>query len=366
MVVLSTWLMAGGYLDAWAHRHLARLETFFTPWHGVLYSGMFAIMIFLGSTALRNQARGRSLAQALPAGYWLSLLGCVLFGIGGVIDMFWHRAFGFEVNIAALISPPHLLLMLALGLIVTGPLRAAWRRPGSRAPYTAVLSATLLVSMLTFFDQFDQPLVNVWAATHGSAPVSIRYVEQLGILGIMVQTALLTGIVLYLLRRFTLPFGSLTLLAGINGAMLSSLEDNFGLIPVAIAGGLVADLVIFRLHPGPRRVRALRAASFLAPAAVCALYLLVLAVTRGITWPVHLWLGSIFIAGAIGWLLSYLSVPPPMPVPGDPLEPVVKGPEASGRPAPLVPQRPRLSAAAEAPLPDPDVGPGITYAIGHS
>lgn len=319
MVVLCTWLMTGGYLDAWAHRHLARLETFLTPWHAVLYSGMFAILIFLGSTALRNQARRGTLADVLPSGYGLSLLGCILFGIGGVIDLFWHRAFGFEVNIAALISPPHLLLMLALGLIVSGPLRAAWRRPGDRAPYTAVLSASILLSMFTFFDQFDQPLVNVWAATHGSAAVPILFVEELGILGIMVQTALLTGVVLYLLRRFTLPFGSLTLLVGLNGALLASLEGNFGLIPMAVAGGLLADVVIFWLKPGPRRIRALRAGSFVAPAGVCALYMLVLDMTGGITWPVHLWLGSIFVSGAIGWLLSYLAIPPLMPALDDPV-----------------------------------------------
>lgn len=313
MVILSTWLMAGGYLDAWAHRHLLRLETFFTPWHAVLYSGMFAILIFLSVTALRNQARGRSPDQTLPAGYGLSLVGCVLFGIGGVLDLLWHLRFGFEVNIAALISPPHLLLMTSLGLIVTGPLRAAWRRPGVRAPFTAVVSASLLLSMLTFFDQFDQPLVNVWAATHGSAPVSIRYVEQLGVLGIMVQTALVTGMVLYLLRRFMLPFGSLTLLVGLNGALLSSLEQNFGLIPVAIGGGLLADVVILVLRPGPHRVTALRAAVFLGPVSVSSLYMIALALTRGITWPIHLWLGSIFVSGAIGILLSYLVVPPPMP-----------------------------------------------------
>jgi hypothetical protein len=313
MVILSTWLMAGGYLDAWAHRHLLRLETFFTPWHAVLYSGMFAILIFLSVTALRNQARGFSPDQTLPAGYGLSLVGCVLFGIGGVLDLLWHLRFGFEVNIAALISPPHLLLMTSLGLIVTGPLRAAWRRPGLRAPFTAVVSATLLLSMLTFFDQFDQPLVNVWAATHGSAPVAIRYVEQLGVLGIMVQTALLTGIVLYLLRRFTLPFGSLTLLVGLNGALLSSLEQNFALIPVAIGGGLLADVAILVLRPGPNRITALRAAVFLGPVAVSSLYMVALAVTRGISWPIHLWLGSIFVSGAIGVLLSYLAVPPPMP-----------------------------------------------------
>src|SRR5438105_9490360 len=194
VVLLCTWLMSGAYLDAWAHRHLARLETFFTPWHAVLYTGMFAVLAFLAITALRNQAKGKSLGEALPAGYGLSLVGCVLFGIGGVIDMAWHLRFGIEVSLAALVSPPHLLLMLALGMIVTGPLRAAWKRAGKRAPWTAVISATLLLSMFTFFDQFDQPLVNVWAAGQVFFPDTLRYTEELGILGIMVPTALLTAV----------------------------------------------------------------------------------------------------------------------------------------------------------------------------
>jgi hypothetical protein len=41
------------------------------------------------------------------------------------------------------------------------------------------------------------------------------------------------------------------------------------------------------------------------------------------------------------------------------------GLEASGRPAPRLPQRPSLSAAAAAPLPEPDTGPGIVYALGR-
>ncbi len=313
VVGLCTWLMTGAYLDSWAHRHLGRLETFFTPWHALLYSGMFAILIFLAANALRNQARGHSPDQVLPAGYGLSLAGCVLFGIGGVIDMFWHLHFGIEVSLAALLSPPHLLLMLALGLIVTGPLRAAWRRPVSRAPFTAVISASLLLSMFTFFNQFDQPLVNTWAATKATAPDTIRYLQELGILGIMVQTALLTGMVLYLLGRFTLPFGSITLLAGLNGALLGSLEQHFDLIPIAIVGGLLADLVMLWLRPGPDRVTALRFAAFIGPVAVSSLYLLFLQVTRGIGWPITLWLGSIVVSGAIGVLLSYLAVHPAIP-----------------------------------------------------
>src|ERR1700716_4070271 len=193
VVALSIWVMAGAYLDAWAHRYLARLETFYTPWHAVLYSGMLALLIFLGTTALRNQARGSEPDRMLPTGYGLSLAGCALFGIGGVIDMFWHLRFGIEVRLQALISPPHLLLMLALGLIVTGPLRAAWRRPVMSAPFTAVISASLLLSMFTSFYQFGQPLVNTLASTKAVAPDTIRYLQQLGILGIMVQTALLTG-----------------------------------------------------------------------------------------------------------------------------------------------------------------------------
>ena len=313
VVALSTWLLAGAYLDSWAHRHLARLETFFTPWHAVLYSGMFAILAFLAIAALRSRNRGNRVGQVLPTGYGLSLVGCVLFGIGGVIDMFWHLKFGIEVSLAALISPPHLLLMASLALIVSGPLRAAWRRPGTRAPVTAVISASLLLSVFTFFDQFDQPLVNIWAAAQSARPDTVWSMQQLGILGLMVQTALLTGVVLYLLSRFTLPFGSITLLVGLNAILLGSLQQNFDLILVAIIGGLLADLMLLWLRPGPDRVTALRVASFLGPVGVSSIYLLFIEVTRGVGWPITLWLGSIVVSGGIGILLSYLAVHPPIP-----------------------------------------------------
>lgn len=32
----TAWLFGGAYLDNWAHAHIATLDTFFTPWHGVL------------------------------------------------------------------------------------------------------------------------------------------------------------------------------------------------------------------------------------------------------------------------------------------------------------------------------------------
>lgn len=310
-IAVTTWLLGGAYLDAWAHRHFA-FETFFTPWHAVLYSGMAAVLIFLAVNALRNQARGIALTQALPDGYRLSLVGCICFGISGTIDMLWHLRFGIERSLSALISPPHLLLMASLALIATGPLRAAWRRPVARAPWTAIISASMLLSMFTFFNQFDEPLVNPWPGFNASDAI-LPYIQQLGILGIMVQSALLTGIVLYLLRRFELPFGSIALFAGLNGILLGALEEQFSLIPVAIIGGLLADLVLASLRPGPDRVGAVRFASFMGPVAVSSLYLLVVSLTIGMAWPVTLWLGSVVVSGAIGLLLSYLVFPPPSP-----------------------------------------------------
>lgn len=42
MVLLCGWLILGLYIDGWAHRHYP-IETFFTPWHALLYSALLAI-----------------------------------------------------------------------------------------------------------------------------------------------------------------------------------------------------------------------------------------------------------------------------------------------------------------------------------
>lgn len=37
----GTWMIAGLFLDGWSHG-VNKPETFFSPWHGVLYSGFAA------------------------------------------------------------------------------------------------------------------------------------------------------------------------------------------------------------------------------------------------------------------------------------------------------------------------------------
>jgi hypothetical protein len=45
--MLAAALVGGAYLDGWAHRHEKVDDSFFTPWHGVLYGGYLLSVVFL-------------------------------------------------------------------------------------------------------------------------------------------------------------------------------------------------------------------------------------------------------------------------------------------------------------------------------
>src|SRR5947209_1401824 len=88
--VLFAILIGGVYLDGWAHNHGKVDNTFFTPWHAVLYSGLALVGIFLVVNLLLNHRKGYPWLEALPPGYSVSLLGLVVFGVGGWLDMILH------------------------------------------------------------------------------------------------------------------------------------------------------------------------------------------------------------------------------------------------------------------------------------
>ena len=182
--LLSCWLTGGLFLDGWAHNHLGSMETVFTPWHAVLYSGFAAIMTTLALAWLRGQYDRRPLTAAVPEGYELSAMGVLLFGLGGVLDLLWHLRFGIEAGTDALLSPTHLLLAASGILIVTGPLRAAWRRPqvrlGWRTGAPAIAAATLTLAGVGFFTQFAHPFVTAYASTGNSASSGLASIYVVG------------------------------------------------------------------------------------------------------------------------------------------------------------------------------------------
>jgi len=169
--VLFALLIGGVYLDGWAHNHGKVDNSFFTPWHAVLYSGLTLVGIFLVVNLLLNHRKGYPWLEALPPGYSASLFGVIVFGVGGVLDLIWHILFGIEVSVQALLSPTHLMLGLGGVLIVTGALRSAWLRLPEHKNYgwvqlmPAVISIAILVSLFAFFTQYAHPQVSTYSSS---------------------------------------------------------------------------------------------------------------------------------------------------------------------------------------------------------
>jgi hypothetical protein len=322
VTLLGLWMIGGIHLDAWAH-HQFDVETFFTPWHGVLYSGFLALAVVLVGTLAFNVWKGRAWRQAMPMGYELSLLGIAVFMAGGMGDMLWHIIFGIEVSIEALLSPTHLMLALGGVFIATGPIRSAWARAegGWKALLPALLSLALLLSVLTFFTSYANPLADA-ALAQGSRPTTddeLFLTQGVGVAGILIQTALMMGVILLAVRRWWrsddhLPFGSLTLLLTVSTLLAVSVHEDWRLAPFAALTGAVADVLFKWWQPSATQPGAFRWFAFTVPVVFYALYFATLALTGGIWWTIHLWAGAIVLAGVVGWLLSYAFVPPAQPI----------------------------------------------------
>ena len=322
MALLGTSLAAGAYLDGWAHNNGKVDESFFTPWHAVLYSAMLAVGVVLLIALGRNMARGYAWHRALPVGYGLSLVGVGIFFMGGVGDMLWHEILGIEEDFEALYSPSHLLLGVGAMLILSGTFRATWQRVNTdamsslRDQLPTLLSLTATLSILTFFTQdLHWTLAYPGAGMRPSLGSEFYFVQISGFGGILLQTALMMGIVLIAVRRWQLAPGALTVIIGLNAIGMGFQDDIYrlDLVLAAILAGILADILIYRLKPGMQRVGELRVFALTVPVTFYLLHFLTLTLTEGLWWSVHLWTGAVFLAGIVGFLLSFLLAPPAIP-----------------------------------------------------
>lgn len=333
--LLSIWILGGLYLDGWAHHALPELESFFTPWHAVLYAGLAATAGWIAAQALLGYRRGLRGAQAVPYGYGLGLAGAGLFGLAGALDLVWHTAFGIEENLAALLSPPHLALGVGAGLMITSPLRAAWSsgseegRPSFTRFLPTLLSVTLTVTAAAFFLAYASTFSSGVAAAGGGAGLgradvhASRQVTELS--SVLITNLLLTAPLLAMIARWRIPFGSATLLF-VSVAGLSSAEHSFKsgeLILAAAAGGVAADTLVALLRPSLQRPAALRVVATAIPAALWLSYFAVTALFSGLAWPTELWTGAVALTALSGLGVGLLvtAAVPPVHRPGE-MEPV--------------------------------------------
>ncbi len=324
MNALSAWIVAGLFLDGWYHNTFRdHVDSFITPWHAVLYSGVLVAGAVLTLVFVRNVQRGYDWRQALPTGYSPALIGFVLFGLSGLADFTWHTLFGFEFSVEALLSPPHLALAASMIPVFGAPLWAAWARPRThgesnwRGLLPALLSLLMVLSVFTFFTQFANAFThaNVLA---GRAGTNDYYHDVTGLTSILIPTTITIALILLVVRRWALPLGSLTLLLAGNAALMVLLGIDYSgqhwpVLLAALASGVVADLLLLWLKPSVKRTGSLRAFGFAVPFVMSGLYCLALILTGGIIWRIHMWLGVSVLAGVAGLGLSLLLVPPSVP-----------------------------------------------------
>ena len=315
------WLLTGTYVDGWAHNNLPDLETFFTPWHAVLYSGFAACAAWLAVLTWRRRSPGTPWVSAIPAGYGAAAAGVFLFLASGVADLAWHSVFGIEQSIKALFSPSHLGLATGGFLILGAPFAAAWQSPVRSLPrlVPAIASAMLCGMVAAFILQefavyARHGLIQTYAATAGGGhsvtqPTSSGIIVALG--SFLVSTAALFVPVLLLSLRWRLPALVPAAIVFVPSAALQAmvaLRDAW-LVLAAGVGAVLVGLVWLALRPRPERPGRLLAGLSLAPVVFWAPYFGAVAVHDGsLSFSPEIWGGILVWTGLELLALSALAL----------------------------------------------------------
>lgn len=324
--LFGLWMIVGLFLDGWAHDN-QKPESFFTPWHGVLYSGFTVAGLFAVHRAWRGRVPGRPWQETMPRGHGLTLAALGVFAAAALGDLVWHQVLGIEVGLEALLSPTHLLLMASGLVALSAPVRAAWSEPEAapslRTFLPVALATTLVTALVAFFLSFFSPFSNNAGGTafvrfpgqvHTHPSADVRELQQLlGVGSILLMSVVLAGAAAFLLRRWRVPAGTFTLLFGLV-VLLFVGTDEFAQPLVVLAGlaaGATGDLLAHRRLP---------------PAGVCGAAVAVLwlayfglyALDEGpVAWAAELWAGSAFLgallAVGIGLLVTPLPATSPWP-----------------------------------------------------
>lgn len=308
-VVAGAWVVLGVFVDGWAHLNLPGLETFFTPWHGLLYSGAAALFGWLLLPRTTVTRRDRAWAVAAAA----------IFTAGGLGDLLWHLAFGVETGLSALVSPTHLLLLLG-GLIgLTAPLRETRGHhvEGFRQALPVLAAITLAAALGTFFLLYvspftsDAPTVGVTAIPESAPGHEAAEAPAIaGLASYLVSTVLLVIPLVGLRRRGPLPFGTITVLVTTIAVLAAGVtEFEQPAAPVAaLTAGLAADAIVqaSRRLSEPAQVLLLGA---VVPPLLWGAQLGALAITADVRWPAELVFGTLVLSTLLGVAIGLVAGP---------------------------------------------------------
>lgn len=329
---LSALFVFGLFVDGWAHNHGKVDTSFFTPYHAVMYGSFALLGITLVGMQFYNASKGYAFLKALPYGYFTSLCGVLVFALGGAADMVWHLAFGVEVDLEALISPSHLILIIGYLLILGGLVRAAWARREESSWSTLwqmLIAWAGILSVLLFILQYLY-LINSTRSLVGFRPGGDNSENIIGAARFFVSSILFTGVTLMALRRWRLPVGAVTFLYGLSALLMGWMlvnargPENYWVmlllsVAPAVFTGFITDVLIWRLKPDQERRSMFYLLGAVIPFVLSLSYIAsihaygLLYARSGLWWRVHMWLGIPMMAMIIGVLLGLLLMPPRIP-----------------------------------------------------
>jgi hypothetical protein len=352
---LVVWTLIALFWDGIVHNNITGQDTFFSEAHIAMYLGLIATGVWIAVVMTRHQDDLRALdLSAVPHGYGLAIIALPLAAIAGPMDFMWHSAYGFENQIDSAYSPPHQGLFIAGALLGAITAASAWHRadaaPSLRNLLPAIFSMTSVIAVMLFITHQLVPFYVGMAATQdfqddiagradayqggsgiehseGLADALIHYGDGAFpfyfysthhlVGGILLFTAVLIGALLFMRRRWLLPMGAFTVMCtslGLLYAMLSEYRDAELILPLVVAG-VAGDLLLRRLAATETLVLwRVRLLATVLPVVLWAVFFLTVELLQGgLGWHATLWVGVIVTSAGLGFAVSLLAFPPPVP-----------------------------------------------------
>jgi hypothetical protein len=354
-MALCFWPITAMFFDGRGHNNETGQESFFSVAHLFLYGGLTVLGLWITLLIVRYQvAAGVDVRRlmvdfaAIPVGYGVAIIGLGLLGLGGPIDLIWHSAYGFEVGVDAIYSPPHLMLFFGGLLVCSTGIRSMWAKddiaPDLRRFTPVILSTILFVGVAGFITMYlsafmtnvtptadfvddlarfnddranQSTSVNAGLAGYGDDEWPYNfYSASHGMASMIITTLVLLGPTLLILRRWRVPFGSVTLIYlgfGVLVNIMTEYSDIVLIIPLILAG-VGIDLLQRRLgrqrSDGRVTLGGIRIVGTAAAALLWISYYAVLALDQGIGWEPTLWVGALFVGTMTGFGVAFLIAPP--------------------------------------------------------
>lgn len=325
MAIASFYAVTGLYADLWFHiRH--NVDTFFTLQHGVLYSSLILLFGSIVVEGLRNRRTGCPLRSSLPPGYGLSFVGMIMFFVGGCADLVKHETFGFERDYDALLNPVHLVFGIGILLAVCGPLRSAMFSPRARSfggQFPAIVSAAGVLELMHwatnpfFRSNLEPSLATVVPRELTPDAITLQtlhmYEQGSGLVAFILQSLLMTGTAIYLVRNFRLIPGSLTMLFLLGNGLIAitnalSWGETATFLVASIVSGIAGDLFLRDLDALRRERLRFAAFAFTVPAAYHAALLILTAIfLGGVWWDPSIAAGAVIDSGIFGLFLGVVA-----------------------------------------------------------